>query len=91
MICVSVKKGVDCVFMSKKGCEFNGSVCHPIVAECQGCDKAVAYPSGTFCVSFPDPSVKWRRGLCNMATHIKEQSKKKAKINPLKASKRASR
>lgn len=91
MICVSVKEGVDCVFMSKKGCEFNGGACHPVVEECQGCDKAVAYLSGTFCVSFPDPSVKWRRGPCNMATHIKAQSKKMAKINPLKASKRAAR
>ncbi|MBW2436990.1 MAG: PxxKW family cysteine-rich protein, partial [Deltaproteobacteria bacterium] len=35
---------------------------------------------------------KWKNGNCNLATHVTIESKKaKAKINPLKASKRKSR
>ena len=42
-----------------------------------------------FCASFPDPEAKWRRGSCNLATHVKNEKKETAqKINPLKASKR---
>jgi hypothetical protein len=87
-----MKEGFDCVFMAKKGCGFNGGVCHTVVDECHGCDKARDFPAGVFCIAFPDPAIKWRRGVCNMASHIKAQGKnKEAKLNPLKASKRAAR
>lgn len=89
MNCTSVKEGVECFFMSKTGCQFNGGTCHPIVDQCEGCDKAKDFPAGKYCLVFPDPVAKWRTGKCNMATHIKETAKKAAgKINPLKASKR---
>jgi len=77
--------------MSKKGCTFNGGTCHPIVEACEGCQKAVEYPAGIYCTVFPDPAAKWRTGPCNMATHVQATGKKSDKLNPLKASKRASR
>ncbi|MBU2550209.1 MAG: PxxKW family cysteine-rich protein, partial [Proteobacteria bacterium] len=82
----------ECSFMAKKGCTFNGGVCHQIAEQCQGCDRAKTFAAGTFCVTFPDPAIKWRRGPCNMASHVKAAAQTQtAKINPLKASKRASR
>jgi hypothetical protein len=76
--------------MSKKGCQFNGGNCHPIAEMCEGCQRISEFPSGRYCLIFPDPQVKWRLGKCNMATHIKEEGKKgNGKINPLKASKRS--
>ena len=88
MICASIKEGVECFFMSKEGCQFNGGSCHPIVEQCEGCQKAQEFPSGVYCISFPEPAVKWRLGTCNMATHIKAEVKKGVKVNPIKASKR---
>ncbi len=76
--------------MSKKGCGFNGGTCHMIVEQCEGCQKVKEFPTGKYCLSFPDPAAKWRTGTCNMATHLQAAEKKtNGKINPLKASKRA--
>ncbi|MFZ5453284.1 MAG: PxxKW family cysteine-rich protein [Thermodesulfobacteriota bacterium] len=90
MHCVSVKPGVDCAFMSKKGCSFNGGKCHTIVESCEGCDRILKWEDGSYCGSFPDPKAKWRTGHCNLATHVKKEKKDNGsgKINPLKASKR---
>ncbi len=91
MHCVSVKPGVDCVFMNKKGCSFNGGKCRTIVESCEGCDRILSWEEKTYCGSFPDPGAKWRLGHCNLATHVKKESKENgngAKLNPLKASKR---
>jgi len=75
--------------MTKKGCEFNGGTCHTVVEQCEGCEKAVEFSTGVYCLSFPDPAAKWRTGRCNMATHLKSSIKKgNGKLNPLKASKR---
>ncbi len=90
MHCESIKPGVDCMFMTKKGCSFNGGHCKTIVDSCQGCDRVLSKDEGVFCLSFPDPSAKWRRGNCNLATHVKvEKKENQVKINPLKASKRS--
>ena len=89
MVCTSVKEGTDCFFMDKNGCRFNGGNCYPIVEQCEGCQKAAEFPTGNFCIAFPDPSSKWRVGSCNMATHLKTKTaKSNGKLNPLKASKR---
>jgi hypothetical protein len=89
MVCISVKEGYDCFFMSKKGCQFNGGSCHSTVEQCEGCEKVQEFPTGKYCLVFPDPSAKWRAGNCNMATHVKVSSKEvNGKLNPLKASKR---
>ena len=91
MVCASVKEGTECLFMDKKGCQFNGGNCHPIVEQCEGCQKTKEFSAGNFCLSFPDPAVKWRLGDCSMATHLKaSKAKGNGKINPLKASKRKS-
>lgn len=92
MLCASVKEGVECAFMSKSGCQFNGGSCHTIVEQCEGCQKVKEFPTGKYCLIFPDPAIKWRIGNCNMATHTKAAAAKaQAKLNPLKASKRGAR
>jgi hypothetical protein len=94
MHCETIKPGIDCTFMTKKGCSFNGGTCHPVVEACEGCDRILDANGGDrFCNAFPDPAVKWRRGACNLATHQKSNggAKPEQKVNPLKASKRASR
>ncbi|MBF0498054.1 MAG: PxxKW family cysteine-rich protein [Deltaproteobacteria bacterium] len=92
MLCDTVKEGINCSFMSKKGCTFNQGACHPIIDKCEGCDKIKEFPSGRYCTIFPEPAIKWKSGHCNMATHVKIVVQEvKTKLNPLKASKRASR
>jgi hypothetical protein len=92
MICQTIKVGTDCGFMMKKGCGFKGGACHPIVEQCNGCGKVMDCPTGQYCKIFPEPAVKWLTGKCSMATHIKSDIKEAVqKINPLKASKRASK
>lgn len=92
MVCTSVKKGLECIFMTKKGCSFNGGGCHPTVEDCHGCSRASEFSSGWYCTACPDPLVKWKNGNCNFATHTtKENQTKSTKINPLKASKRKGR
>ena len=84
MVCTSVKEGTECYFMNKKGCQFNGGTCHTIIEQCDGCQKMTDFPTGKYCTVFPDPSVKWRIGTCNMATHVKvSNAKKNGKLNPL--------
>jgi len=39
MICTVVKKGVECAFMSNKGCQFVGGRCKTVVEQCEGCQK----------------------------------------------------
>ena len=89
MICETVKKGMDCLFMTKKGCDYNGGTCHSIVENCQGCGHIKEYPTGQYCMSYPEPAAKWRHGRCNFATHIQDDGPKEVKkVNALKASKR---
>ncbi len=89
MDCITVKPGVECSFMSKKGCSFNGGSCHQIIESCTGCARVLTNDLGSFCASFPDPTIKWKRGACNFATHVKAAAAVEQKVNPLKASKRA--
>jgi hypothetical protein len=75
--------------MTAKGCSYNGGFCHEIVEQCGGCTRRVQVQSGWYCSSCPDPTLKWKIGNCNLATHVNAAaSKASAKINPLKASKR---
>ena len=91
MQCSTVKKGLDCAFMTKKGCNFNGGRCHVVVEACSGCGKTTDFENEMFCTIAPNPEAKWARGKCNFATHIKnaEEIPSDKKLNPLKASKRA--
>ena len=90
MVCQTVKEGTECIFMGKNGCNYNGGQCHPIVDQCQGCDRAVEYAAGFYCNSYSEPRLKWLSGTCNLATHVKKtlNSNEAKKLNPLKASKR---
>ena len=92
MLCTTVKEGFECVFMTKKGCSFNGGSCHPIIDKCEGCNRVIEYSSEKYCMMYPDPASKWVVGSCPSATHIKkDKSEEVQKINPLKASKRNNR
>ncbi len=89
MLCTTTKKGIDCFFMSKKGCTFLGGKCHEIVAQCEGCGHILACADKKYCKAYPDPAAKWQFGSCNLATHIVRKLTEVKKVNPLKASKKA--
>jgi hypothetical protein len=91
MQCQTVLPGTECTFWSKSGCIFEGHSCQTIIEECQGCDRTVQGTIGQVCSAAPSPSRKWAGGLCNLATHRKVEIQSiEAKVNPLKASKKAS-
>jgi hypothetical protein len=91
MLCTTTREGYECAFMSAKGCSFNGGTCHPAVEPCQGCERTITVGDMVYCQAYPDPAAKWRFGKCNFATHVKGEAEIEVKLNPLKASKRASR
>lgn len=92
MNCQTVKSGMNCTFMTKKGCALPGGICKPIIDQCEGCAKTITYESLKYCTVYPNPASKWLNGKCPMATHVKIEIKENIqKINPLKASKRASK
>lgn len=91
MLCQTVRSGMECVFMSKSGCGFNGGSCVPIIEKCEGCSKILESATGKYCKMYPDPKAKWSLGGCPTASHVKRNVKEEQKINPLKASKRANK
>ncbi|MCB2185058.1 MAG: PxxKW family cysteine-rich protein [Deltaproteobacteria bacterium] len=91
MQCTTTRAGMECGFMSKNGCTFQGGTCQPALEACLGCDRAVTVGEMVYCKSYPDPMAKWRFGNCNFATHIKGEASIEVKMNPLKASKRAAK
>ncbi|MGE4543948.1 MAG: PxxKW family cysteine-rich protein [Pedobacter sp.] len=91
MKCETILPGTECTFWSKNGCIFEGNSCQPIVEACQGCERVVESTIGPVCSAYPCPERKWAQGLCNLATHKKiEIQTSTQKVNPLKASKKAS-
>lgn len=74
-----------------EGVVLNGFVLSPCVEQCNGCDRVREFENEQFCSSYPDPASKWAGGRCNFATHVKVQAAAAAKVNPLKASKRAAK
>lgn len=92
MICTTIRKGDTCAFMTASGCSYNGGQCHLVVEACTGCHRSKQFESGWYCSATPDPSVKWKFGNCNLATHVTMTVKQeKAKLNPIKASKRGNK
>lgn len=92
MLCTTVRNNIECPFMKKQGCSYEGGVCKPIVEKCEGCNRITEFSSEKYCLSAPEPDVKWKNGNCNLATHVVNVVvEKKQKINPIKASKRGSR
>ena len=74
-----------------QGVKVKNFILSPCVEQCTGCDRVREFENENFCSSYPDPAYKWAGGHCNFATHLKTQSDTKAKVNPLKASKRAAK
>ena len=70
---------------TEQGVEVKGMLMQPVVEKCEGCDRVRTFEEQQFCGRYPHP------GRCNFATHIKTESGKAAKVNPLKASKRAAK
>ncbi|WP_408998952.1 PxxKW family cysteine-rich protein [Syntrophus buswellii] len=91
MLCSTIKPGTDCGFMTKKGCSYAGGSCKPVIDSCLGCNKIVEFESGNYCKLYPEPATKWLKGKCPSASHVKLEIKEVQAINPLKASKRASK
>ena len=87
---MSDAKALDGAVKTEQGVELKGMVMLPIVDKCEGCDRVRSFDSLSYCSSYPNPGRKWTDGRCNFATHIKTESSK-AKVNPLKASKRAAK
>ena len=73
------------------GVMLNGFLLKPIVDQCNGCDRVRDFENEQFCSSYPNPANKWSYGRCNFATHAKMEVAAQAKVNPLKASKRAAK
>ena len=76
---------------TEQGVEVKGMLMQPVVEKCEGCDRVRTFEEQQFCGSYPNPAKKWFAGRCNFATHIKTESGTAAKVNPLKASKRAAK
>ena len=64
----------------------------PVVDKCEGCERIVEEAGAKYCKTFVNPEAKWKLGICNFATHQKPEIQvATVRINPLKASKRASK
>lgn len=82
---------LDGATMTEQGLSYNGVIMDQVVEKCDGCERVVSLDSGKYCPSYAKPATKWATGNCNFATHIKAEAAAKAKVNPLKASKRAAK
>lgn len=93
MNCATVKQGKECPFMASKGCSFNGGICHEVVEQCNGCNRNIEFNAAWYCMACPDPTVKWKSGRCNLASHLTATAAPttQKKVNPIKASKRGNK
>lgn len=77
--------------MPEAAITYNGTF-KPVVDKCQGCERIVEEADAQYCRTYVNPEAKWKLGICNFATHQKpEIIVATVRINPLKASKRASK
>ncbi len=84
-------KTLEGAVKTEEGIAVNGVLLSPIVDKCDTCDRIREFEDQKFCSSYPNPARKWAAGRCNFATHMKAEAGGSAKVNPLKASKRAAR
>ena len=77
--------------MTSEGMQYNGAIFHPIIDKCEGCARIREFEGQNFCSSYPMPAAKWSLGNCNFSTHVRAAKAAQAKVNPLKASKRAAK
>lgn len=66
---------------------------YPTIEKCDGCDNAGEVEGANYCAVYAKPEFMWKDDNCLNATHVKVEivSAAEQKVNPLKASKRASR
>lgn len=88
---MSAHKSLDNAVKTDSGVQVNGMPIQPVVEQCDGCDRVRDFDSQSFCSSYPKPAAKWSIGSCNFATHVVREKGTQAKVNPLKASKRAAK
>jgi len=91
--CTTIRPGTPCVHMAKRGCTFAEGRCFPVVEQCAGCGKIADVNGEKFCGMYAKPADMWKdEKPCISATHIEHKvATIEQKLNPLKASKRASR
>lgn len=77
--------------MTPEGMQYNGAIFQPIIDKCEGCARVREFEGQNFCSSYPMPTAKWSLGTCNFSTHARATQAAQAKVNPLKASKRAAK
>ncbi len=77
--------------MTAQGMQYNGAVFQQIVEKCEGCGRISEFDGNRYCSSYPMPEAKWSLGNCNFSTHMRVVQTGGAKVNPLKASKRAAK
>jgi len=69
---------------------YSSGIFNPVIDKCEGCNQVIEVESQKICKTYTSPVAKWKLGICNFASHVKPDiSAATAKINPLKASKRA--
>ena len=70
---------------------YTSNLFQPVIEKCEGCERIIEVEATRYCQTYASPEAKWKLGICNFATHAKPEAvTTKIKINPLKASKRAS-
>ena len=74
-----------------EGMLYNGALFQPVIDKCEGCARIRDFQGAHYCSSYPMPTAKWALGVCNFSTHMKAAVAAAAKVNPLKASKRAAK
>ncbi len=73
------------------GMLYKGATFKPIIDKCEGCGRVREFEGAQYCSSYPMPTAKWSMGVCNFSTHTRVAQAAQAKVNPLKASKRAAK
>ena len=86
---------------TEQGVEVKGMLMQPVVEKCEGCDRVRTFEEQQFCGSYPNPVNSpfvekvevVRKGRVRRAKlfYLRERTGKAAKVNPLKASKRAAK
>jgi hypothetical protein len=74
-----------------EGMLYNGVLFQPVTQQCDGCSRVREFENTRYCSSYPQPAAKWSMGTCNFSTHTRVAAAAQAKVNPLKASKRAAK
>ncbi|MDR2162215.1 MAG: PxxKW family cysteine-rich protein [Desulfovibrio sp.] len=77
--------------MTPEGLRYKGVLFFPVIEKCAGCSRIREFGEHSYCSSYAAPVAKWSLGDCNFATHVRAAQASQARVNPLKASKRAAK